>query len=179
MIDTIPSKPSDITGNVYVNPGQTQSYSIDLLNGVPGYSWSLSGGGNIINGQNTSKIDVNWQTPGTYVLSANFTNSCGVSPDQTITVNVSAADVEDPYSLQLFPNPSSGQFFLKAKRVQDKSINVDVLNMAGQLVFRSAKKQGANDYTQPITLDKMAAGIYVVRIAIDDKVYTKSVSIVR
>ena len=32
-LDTIPSKPSDITGNVYVNAGQSQSYSINLVNG--------------------------------------------------------------------------------------------------------------------------------------------------
>ena len=176
-LDTILSAPGNITGNVYVNAGQSQSYSINLINGVSGYNWSLSGGGNIITGQNTSKIEVNWQTPGAYVLSANVTNSCGVSADQTITIKVSAANFEDPYSLQLFPNPSTGQFFLKAKRVQDKVINVEVLNMAGQLVFRSGKKQGANDYTQPINLDKMAAGIYAVKIMIDDKTYVRSVMI--
>jgi hypothetical protein len=176
-LDTIPSKPGDITGNIYVNAGQSQSYSINLLNGVSGYNWSLSGGGNITTGQNTSKVEVNWQTPGTYVLSANVTNSCRVSPDQTITIKVADPNIDDPFSLQLFPNPSSGQFFLKAKRVQDKVISVEVLNMAGQLVFRSGKKQGANDYTQPINLDKTAAGIYAVKIMIDDKVYVRSVMI--
>jgi hypothetical protein len=174
-LDTIPSKPGDITGNVYVNPGQTQSYSIN--NGVPGYNWSLSGGGNIITGQNTRKINVSWQTPGSYVLSASVTNSCGTGADQSLTIKVSAANIEDPYSLQLYPNPSSGQFFLKAKRVQDKVINVDVVNMAGQLIFRSGKRQGANDYTRAINLDKMAVGLYAVRIMIDDKTYVRSVMI--
>jgi hypothetical protein len=175
--DTVLSAPSDITGNVYVNAGQFQSYSINPISGVTGYNWSLNGGGNIISGQNTTKVDVKWQTPGTYVLSANVTNSCGASADQTITIKVSAANIEDPYSLQLFPNPSSGQFFLKAKRVQDKVINVAVVNMTGQFVFRSGKKQGANDYTQPINLDKMAVGLYAVTIMIDDKVFVRSVMI--
>jgi len=176
-VDTTPSKPGDITGNAYVNAGQSQSYSINILNGVSGYNWSLSGGGNIITGQNASKVDVNWQTPGTYILSVNAANNCGISTDQRLTLKVSAANIEDSYSLQLFPNPSSGQFFVKAKRVQDKVINVEVLNMAGQLIFRTGKKQGANDYTQPINLDKMAAGIYAVKIMIDDKVYVRSVMI--
>src|SRR5688572_1740600 len=176
-IDTVPLKPDVINGNIYVIVGQTHSYSIDLINGVTGYNWSLSSGGKITGSQNTSKIDINWQTPGTYVLSANVANSCGVSPDQTITIKVSAANIEDPHSLQLFPNPSPGQFFLKAKRVQDKVINVDVVSMAGQLVFRSGKKQGTNDYTQSINLDKMAMGVYAVKIMIDDRTYVRSVMI--
>jgi len=61
--------------------------------------------------------------------------------------------------------------------VQDKVINVDVVNMAGQLIFRSGKRQGANDYTQAINLDKMAVGLYAVRIMIDDKTYVRSVMI--
>ncbi len=178
-LDSIPSKPGDITGNVYVNAGQSQSYSINLVNGVLRYNWSLSVGGNIITGQTTSKIDVNWQTPGTYILSVNAANSCGISADQKLTIKVSAANIEDPYSLQLFPNPSSGEFLLKAKRVQDKEISIEILNMTGQIVFRSGKKQGANDYTQLINLDKMPQGIYAVKIMVDDKVYVRSVAINR
>ena len=95
--------------------GQYESYSINLVNGVSGYNWSLSGGGNIITGQNTGKINIYWQTPDTYVLTVNATNSCGVSADQTITIKVSAANIEDPYSLQLFPNPS-GRILRESKK---------------------------------------------------------------
>jgi len=175
--DTIVFKPVDIQGNIYVNTGQSHSYSVDLVTGVSGFNWSLSGGGNITGGQNTGKVNVNWQTPGTYILSVTAVNSCGVAADQMVSIKVSAPNIEDPYSLQLFPNPSSGQFCLKAKRVQDKVINVEVVNMAGQFVFRSGKKQGVNDYTQLINLDKMPQGIYVVKIMVDDKVYVRSIVI--
>ena len=177
LFDTIPAKPGTINGNVYVAAGEKHGYSVDITIRPPGYNWSLSGGGNLTAGQSPHKIEIDWQTPGTYVLSVNAVNSCGVSTEQKINITVSGANEKDPYSLQLYPNPSTGQFFLKAKRIQDKLINVAVLNMAGQLVFLSGKKQGTNDYSQLINLDKMAIGLYAVKIMIDDKTYVRSVMI--
>lgn len=178
LLDTIPLKPGDINGYVYVNTGQSHSYSINSINGTSGYNWSVSGGGNITVGQTTNKIEINWHTSGTYVLSVNAFNNCGTSTDQTLTIKVSAANIENPYTLQLFPNPSSGDFYLKAKRIQDKWISVDVLSMSGQPVFRSGKRQGVNDYSQLIDLEKITPGLYVVKITINDKTYVRSIAII-
>ncbi|HET6767517.1 MAG TPA: T9SS type A sorting domain-containing protein, partial [Chitinophagaceae bacterium] len=177
FIDTMPSKPGTINGNAYVATGEKHDYSVDVARRPSGYNWALSGGGNLTVGQSPHKIEVGWQTPGTYVLSVNAVNSCGVSTEQKMNITVSGANEKDSYGLQLVPNPSTGQIFLKARRVQDKLINVAVLNMAGQCVFRSGKRQGTNDYSQLINLDKMAIGLYAVKIMIDDKTYVRSVMI--
>ncbi len=174
-------QPGAITGSNSVNNGQTVNYSINRVNGATGYTWTLSGGGTIVSGQNTNSIIVDWQTPGNYVVSVKASYSCGTSIDQTLAVSVSVATgVINPgnsFEIKILPNPSSGEFYLKAKEVQNKVINVEVLNMAGQLVYRSGKKQGANNYTQLIDLDKMPQGIYGVKIMVDDKVYVRSVVI--
>ena len=177
FFDTIPSKPGPINGNAYVAAGEKHGYSVDIANRPSGYSWSLSGGGNLTVGQSPHKIEIDWQTPGTYVLSVSAVNSCGISTEQKMNITVSGAHEKDPYGLQLTPNPSTGQFFLKAKKVQDKLIKVEVLNMAGQLVFRSGQTQGTNNYSQLINLDKMPIGLYAVKIMIDDKTYGRSVMI--
>ena len=174
---TIPIQPSDVIGDTYVSVGESHLYSIKPIAGATAYSWSLNGGGNINGGSNTQTVYIDWQTPGTYILSVSTVNDCGTSIEQTKSIKVFSGDIADPYSLQLFPNPSSGQLYLKAKRVQDKMISVEVLNMAGQLVFRSGKKQGVNDYTQFLNLDKMPQGIYAIKIMIDDKVYVRSIVI--
>jgi hypothetical protein len=175
--NTIPAKPGEIKGNSYVIKGEKNIYSIDTITHASGYNWSLDGGGKITVGQSPNKIEIDWQTAGDYVLSVNAINNCGVSTDQKMNISVSGANEKNPYGLQLYPNPSGGQFFLKAKRIQDKLIGVQVLNMAGQSVFRSGKRQGANDYSQLITLDKMATGLYAVKIMIDDKTYVRSIMI--
>jgi len=166
-----------INGNIVASIGDTLTYSINPVNGLSVYNWSLNGGGTIATGQNTNSITVNWQTPGVYILSVNGTNYCGSSIQQKINIKVTKPGVDDPYEIKLMPNPTSGEFYLKAKRVQDKMINVEVVNMAGQFVISSGKKQGINDYTQLINLDKMAVGLYAVKIMIGDKVYVRSVMI--
>ena len=174
-------QPGTITGSSSVNYGLTANYSINQVTGATRYTWSLNGGGTIVSGQNTNSILVNWQTPGNYVVSVKASYSCGTSIDQTLAITVSiATGVISPgnsFEIKILPNPSSGEFYLKAKEVQDKVINVEVLNMAGQLVYRSGKKQGANDYTLLINLDKMPQGMYAVKIMIDDAVYVRSIVI--
>ena len=176
-----PPQPEPITGSSSVNGGQTVNYSINLVTGATSYAWSLSGGGTIVSGQNTNSIIVNWQTPGNYVVSVKASHTCGTSLDQTLAVNVSGVtgviNPANSFEIAILPNPSGGEFYLKAKGIQDKVINVEVLNMTGQLVFRSGKKQGANDYTQLINLDKMPQGLYVVKIMVNSTVYVRSVVI--
>ncbi len=180
-VGVLPAQPDSITGNKIAGTGQTITYSINPVIGANSYLWSLDGGGMIVSGQNTNSIIVNWQTPGNYAVSVKASNSCGTSIDQTLAVSVSVAtgviNPSNSFEIKILPNPSPGEFYLKAKEVQNKVINVEVLNMAGQLVYRSGKKQEANDYTQLINLDKMPQGIYAVKIMVDDKVYVRSVVI--
>ena len=177
--DTVPAQPRIINGNAYVATGEKHGYSVDITSRPLSYNWSLSGGGNLTPGQSPQKIEIDWQTPGTYVLSVNAVNSCGISSDKKLTITVSASNEKDPYSLQLFPNPSTGEFYLKAKRVQDKWISVEVLSMSGQSMYRSERVLGSNDYTLLIDQDKMATGLYVVKIIVNDKAFTKKIAIIR
>ena len=176
-------QPGVITGSSSVYAGQTVNYSINQVTNATGYTWYLNGGGTIISGQNTNSIVISWQTPGSYMLSATASNTCGNSPNQTLRITVSiATGVSNPgnsFEIKLLPNPSSGEIYLKAKEVQNKLIRVDITNSIGQKVYQSGPMMGANSYTQLINLDKMPPGIYAVKIIIDDKVYVRRISIAR
>jgi hypothetical protein len=178
-LDSIPAKPGFIKGNVYVAAGEKHGYSVDTIHRPLFYNWLLNGGGNLIVGQSSDEVEINWQTPGTYVLSVNGVNLCDTSSAQTLVIKVLATDEKDPYYLKLFPNPSSGEFYLKGKRLENKSISVDVFSMSGQLVQKIGKKTGANDYSQLIDLDKMPAGVYAVKIIVDGAAFIKQIVIAR
>ena len=177
-VDSVPAQPGNITGNLFVTTGQTDIYFIDKINTATHYSWSLNGGGNIITGQNTNAIDINWHTAGNYTLSVNAVNNCGVSTDQKINIKVAAGAGDDPYELKFLPNISTGDFYLTAKRIQDKLISVEVLNRAGQVICRCGKLQGTNNYSQLINLDKYSHGVYVVKIIVDNVIYTRKIVLV-
>jgi PKD repeat protein len=87
-----------IQGNTVVCVGNTETYSLPVMPGTF-YSWTLSGGGNIVNTglypagypNNNPQINIDWTTPGNYNLTVNYFNpntkkKCGGSYILPITV---------------------------------------------------------------------------------------------
>ncbi|MBL7700978.1 MAG: PKD domain-containing protein [Ferruginibacter sp.] len=87
-----------IQGNNLVCVGSTETYSLPVMPGTF-YSWTLSGGGNIVNSGiyptafpiNNPQINIDWTTPGNYTLTVNYINpntkkKCGGSYTLPITV---------------------------------------------------------------------------------------------
>lgn len=176
-VDSVLAQPGDIAGNVFAFAGQWEHYSVSPVNGNVVHNWSVSGGGSASSGQNNHKVDVFWQTPGTYQLSVSAGNKCGPGAHRTLVVNVAPPDQKNPFDLQILPNPSNGEFYVKAKRIQNKMIGIEVLSMSGQYLHRIEKRPGANGYSQFISLNKLAQGLYLVRICIDNEVFTKRIAI--
>ena len=173
-IGNAPSQPGAITGSTIVNAGQNLNYSINPVNGATGYNWSLSGGGTIISGQNTTSVTVNWLTTGNYTLSVNAINACGVSSAQTLNIAVSSVP-DNPFDIKIMPNPSAGEIYLKAKGVFNKLIRIELINITGQLIYRDQKRAETNDFTRLINLSKVAAGVYEVKIFIDEQKFIKKI----
>lgn len=83
-----PATPGNITGPAGVCPG-TETYSIPVVPGASGYTWTVSGGGTIASGQGTETIDVDWgAVSGTYTVAVTANNICGSSAQSTISVTV-------------------------------------------------------------------------------------------
>ncbi|MBX2902046.1 MAG: PKD domain-containing protein [Chitinophagales bacterium] len=86
--DTTPPAPAAITGNTSPCPG-TSVYTISAIGQATAYNWTLSGGGTIISGQNTTAVTIDWTTVGgPYTLSVTAQNVCGSSVQTSLTVNV-------------------------------------------------------------------------------------------
>lgn len=174
LVDTTPAKPGDIAGNLYTYTNRWNYYSIDPVNGASGYRWTAIDG-TVQQGQMIHQSSVIWKKAGTYELSVQVVNHCGLSLAQKIIVNVSDFVADDPFDLKIFPTPSNGDFFLKAKRVQDKMLKVEIYDMSGHLIYHSGSRPGSNDYTQFFDLKRMADGIYIAKIIIDEKVYSRKI----
>jgi hypothetical protein len=173
MVNSTPAQPGSITGNTVLNIGQTFNFSISPVSNVTGYNWSLSGGGNIISGQNTTSISASWLMSGYYTLSVNANNSCGASSNQTL--NVLVIDSNNPFQIKVTPNPSPGNFYLTAKGVIDKEMHIEIFNLLGQKIYSDQQRAGTNNYSRLLNLEKVASGVYVVKIIIDNKTYVKTI----
>ncbi len=88
VIEGAPAAPSIISGNDNPCPGISTYTTTPIANAVS-YQWTLSGGGNIISGQGTISIEIDWTTDGgPYALSVVAENICGTSLDTTLIIHV-------------------------------------------------------------------------------------------
>jgi hypothetical protein len=179
-VDSIPAKPGTIAGNTSVNVGQELIYSIEDVPGASGYSWLLSGGGNIASGQNTTSVTVNWELAGNDTLSVAASNNCRTGSQQKLFITVSVTsgitNADDQFAIQVMPNPFQDHVYLKAKGVMSKVISVEIFNLSGQIIYRNKQIAETNDFSQVLNLEYAAAGLYKVEIFIDDKNYVRTIA---
>lgn len=179
-VNQVPPQPSTISGSTSVISGQTLAYAINTVTGATGYNWQLSGGGTIGSGQNTTSITINWATAGTYTLSVNSVNSCGNSIVQSVTIVVSIAtgviNPDNQFLITVTPNPSTGEFYLTAKGLTNKKVEIGVANTLGQVIYQLKQVVSNNDFTKAIDLRKMPDGIYYIKISVDKKKYIRIIT---
>lgn len=91
LVNDIPLTPATINGSLTTCGNDTATYSISAVPGATNYTWSVSGGGTIVNGQGTTSIDISWgSSSGTFTVSVSAGNDCGGSTASSIAVNLQA-----------------------------------------------------------------------------------------
>jgi len=89
--------PGPVTGNTEVCSGSTDEiYSIDPVPDAIGYAWTVPAGANIVSGQNTNAITVNFSpSADSGYIEVSGINPCGQGPSTQLFVNVNELPVAD------------------------------------------------------------------------------------
>ncbi len=69
---------------------------------------------------------------------------------------------------QVSPNPSLGYFTVQIQASTQEEIQVSVLNILGQAVFKTPVENVVGEYTKPIELANTSAGVYFVRVKVGE-----------
>jgi hypothetical protein len=74
------------------------------------------------------------------------------------------------FSFELFPNPNNGKFTFKGDVKKDEVLKLDIVNGAGQVVYRDAvTSQNKHVYRQMNLEGGLPPGEYFLRMEIDGK----------
>ncbi len=163
------SRTAIVAGNI-PTPTITQAGDSLISSATANNQWLLNG--SVINGA-TGKVYKPTQA-GNYTVTVSGNLAC-VQTSNTINfvltslVNTPATEID----LSVSPNPSNGSFLVKLKVVERKDLSIEVINTAGQNVYKRHRPNFVGTFTEPVHLKELAAGVYVLRVIHGNKHYTK------
>jgi PKD repeat protein len=169
---TIPTQAGPISGDNVVGIGETEAYTVPLLDECTIYDWLLTpeNSGTMLVSMNT--VSVTWSTDytGSATLKVCGGNDCGMGLysegfnvmvyDYTGINNVNIAGIE------IYPNPNNGQFTLSLSSPGTSTFEVKLANAIGMIIFD--KKVVVNGvYNENVNIADMAEGVYFLSLKND------------
>ena len=110
-----------------------------------------------------SEYGFNETEDGTYVQNLQTINGCDSTITLNLTINTSLQDIAELTEITFHPNPTSGMITF-SKEIE----RIDVIDNIGKVVMRFFE-------TEQIDIDALPAGVYYLRMTIEDKTTTKKV----
>ena len=107
---------------------------------------------------------------GTYTVTGEDENGCPQEYTLTLVHNSGIAEVENEYSIALYPNPTSENATLSVKGLNEEA-TVIVTDQAGRVI--STTKLALGQETMEVETTKLASGVYYIRIQTANSVRTE------
>ena len=144
--------------------------------GATSYSWSFGDGTSSTLGSPSHTFT----TAGTYtVILTGTLGNC--SSSDTITINVGYTGVEEvnlEESVNLYPNPSNGEFNLSLNFPIEQDVEIRIFNTIGELLASRTMNNTSSSIVE-FNLNSNAEGFYFVNVKTANQSITKRISVIR
>ncbi len=110
---------------------------------------------------------------GNYKAKVTYLSGCEFETEEKVfTFDIETGIEEESAKIfTVYPNPNTGSFKVEFATTTNQKTNIVVVDALGRTIYR--KEISRNEKTTNITLPKISAGVYVVQIVSQGKVYTK------
>lgn len=146
------------------------SATVTAGGGTPGYSYLWSPG-------NDTTATINNLSTGTYTVEVTDSNGCTDTLSVVITTLVGVSDLKE-MNLEIFPNPTRGEVFLKIFAPTSGWLDVSVFETSGKKVFKN-EYAVSGDFQTKLDLDELAQGLYILQITLNHQVIERKISILK
>lgn len=160
-----------INGSKAVSPNQNGLvYSVENTFGST-YDWQTSDDVQIISGQGTNQITLNWGLQSGYIFVTETNSSSCVFPTEKIYVNIITANelFDSKIKISIFPNPASDYIQISP----NKNFDIKISDINSKIVF-----EGKSNYSS-INVEEFESGIYFIELYYENKFYREKIFIVR
>jgi flagellar hook assembly protein FlgD len=113
------------------------------------------------------------------IYTVQISNTCGNATSDPVSWSITSIQTIDPsLGFRVYPNPYKGQTNIYYQLTQLSNVKLEVYNMVGQLVHTIVnEKQSAGKYNYEFSAVKlnMTAGSYLVKLSVNDKIYSAQI----
>jgi hypothetical protein len=104
--------------------------------------------------------------PGTYTVRLIAQNFCGADTlEQVVSLGVTGVDPGlQPSDFHLFPNPTSGNFFITNQGETKTALQLELGNIDGRIVWKESLFSFQRGETRAFSLPALASGMYFVTL---------------
>ncbi|MCB9290026.1 MAG: PKD domain-containing protein [Lewinellaceae bacterium] len=157
---------------------EIQGLGLTLTNTSSGeglsYEWDFGDG----TGSTEENPEHAYAEPGEYAVVLTVSNECGTDTARA-TVRAVVSGLADESWLEaftVFPNPGSGPFTVRLQGQPAARLQLNLLNVVGQRIFRLEDSFLAGYWQGPLELERLPAGVYVLEArAGEQRAYRKVV----
>jgi len=163
----VTNKPLPTASFTSVSVGLAGIFNGTVTNGTT-YLWDFG------DGQTSPEEDPThvYEQAGTYSVSLTVTNECGsvtFGPQPVNVINVGIDEVDPSMAVNLFPNPTNGQFTVNMTGAADETTVITVIDITGKAVLVKNVPAGVNQVTLDATA--FASGVYSVKVSNGETVH--------
>lgn len=130
--------------------------TLDAGAGFASYAWSTA--------ETTQSVSVN--ATATYSVTATDGNGCTASDDVNVTVDVCGGvdELSNVFSVDVYPNPTKGQFVINVNSVKNTEANISIYSVEGKLVYTNTMQLNSGITSTEVELTGIATGVYHIEL---------------
>jgi hypothetical protein len=178
VVSVIPKPIPIINGNSEVlEQDKGLEYSVQSENGST-YEWVIVSGDATITTKSGQLVVVNVGSKGAVILKVIQTNKDGCTNEAQFVINVkSVSGIKESTqsAFSIYPNPTgdANQIILQFSEAQKQQIDVELLDILGNQMYRSSLSVGDQSTTIPV--HNLCSGMYMIRVHMNNEVYIEKV----
>lgn len=136
------------------------------------YQWYLVGTGAIAGATNSFYV---YTVNGNYYVEVFNAQGCSTVSTMFGVIDIGIDEMDQQAVLNVYPNPANNELTLEISLSKSSAVKINMLNVAGQAVYREQLSQFTGVYKKQVDLKDLAKGIYYLQVITDGDVVTKKI----
>ncbi|MBA3901612.1 MAG: T9SS type A sorting domain-containing protein, partial [Bacteroidetes bacterium] len=134
------------------------------------YYWSFGDG----QSSTLTSPSYTYNSPGNYKVMLIAVNTCGNDTAYSDKLN-SINELEASYKMELFPNPTQGNFSLSFNNPISQRVNIRITDLGGKAIYSEQLEYSGGNHLKTFDLRNVESGVYFLQFITEDSVINKKI----